>query len=173
MPAGLELYRTAVRLIERYRMHSTPVKLAVQADRTPIDGEWAACLFVDASRKAEKECLACRRYPLCRGVCCRGREFGRCAGAELLLQSLSGIFRICHFRTRTGGPAGADGGIRFLTPQKRGFTERFAELRPRYGLYQTRRKMTGQNQAGPPHDISSCGGPACGKAIAPACRTRG
>ncbi|MCM0707106.1 hypothetical protein NBH08_19630 [Faecalicatena sp. BF-R-105] len=83
MPAGLELYRTAVRLIERYRMHSTPVKLAVQADRTPIDDEWAACLFVDASRKAEKECLACRRYPLCRGVCCRGREFGRCAGAEL------------------------------------------------------------------------------------------
>ena len=55
MPAGLELYRTAVRLIERYRMHSTPVKLAVQADRTPIDDEWAACLFVDASRKEEKE----------------------------------------------------------------------------------------------------------------------
>ena len=46
---------------------------------------------------------------------------GRHAGAELLLQSLSGIFRICHFRTRTGGPAGADGRIRFLTPQKRSY----------------------------------------------------
>ncbi len=42
MLAGLEFYRTAVRLIERYRMHGTPVQLAVQTNGTLIDDEWAA-----------------------------------------------------------------------------------------------------------------------------------